>query len=297
MLEEVIPSDTQKLTFKYDALGRRIEKTFEGKSTQWVWDGNTPLHEWTQAQTKETYTIDNQGEIKATVPDDLTTWVFEENSFVPMAKIKGAETYSIITDYLGTPAEMYDDKGKRVWACELDIYGKVRTLEGKAEDCPFRYQGQYEDVETGLYYNRFRYYSADEGGYISQDPIGLEGNNPNLYAYVSDTNDYIDVFGLSPYSGKPPEPGRPTLENTGGRFQPGRGSGHYRPNSDFNNTKGWIDRRGNLWVPTGSGPTAHGGPHWDVQTRGGNGYTNVYPGGHESGGKNPKPDLGGCPVK
>jgi hypothetical protein len=25
--------------------------------------------------------------------------------------------------------------------------------------CPFRYQGQYEDAETGLYYNRFRYYS------------------------------------------------------------------------------------------------------------------------------------------
>ncbi|EFI16444.1 Rhs family protein [Bacteroidetes oral taxon 274 str. F0058] len=40
-------------------------------------------------------------------------------------------------------------------------------------DCPFRYQGQYEDSETELYYNRFRYYSPDEGMYISQDPIEL----------------------------------------------------------------------------------------------------------------------------
>ena len=63
-------------------------------------------------------------------------------------------------------------------------------------DCPFRYQGQYEDSETELYYNRFRYYSPDEGMYISQDPIGLAGNNPTLYGYVFDSNTEIDPFGL-----------------------------------------------------------------------------------------------------
>ena len=62
-------------------------------------------------------------------------------------------------------------------------------------DCPFRYQGQYEDSETELYYNRFRYYSPDEGMYISQDPIRLLGGN-NLYGYVSDTNYWVDTFGL-----------------------------------------------------------------------------------------------------
>ncbi|SUB89296.1 Cell wall-associated polypeptide CWBP200 [Porphyromonas macacae] len=49
------------------------------------------------------------------------------------------------------------------------------------ENCPFRYQGQYEDEETGLYYNRFRYYDPNAGNYISQDPIGLEGDLLNLY--------------------------------------------------------------------------------------------------------------------
>jgi RHS repeat-associated protein len=53
----------------------------------------------------------------------------------------------------------------------LDIYGKVRTFAGRSlSDCPFRYQGQYEDSETGLYYNRLRYYSPEEGIYLSQDP-------------------------------------------------------------------------------------------------------------------------------
>jgi RHS repeat-associated protein len=60
----------------------------------------------------------------------------------------------------------------------------------------FRWPGQYEDEETGLYYNRFRYYDPDAGQYVSQDPIGLAGGTA-VYAYVIDSNAWIDVFGLS----------------------------------------------------------------------------------------------------
>ncbi|KFA58420.1 hypothetical protein A9G48_00775 [Gilliamella sp. wkB18] len=56
--------------------------------------------------------------------------------------------------------------------------------------------GQYEDVETGLYYNRFRYCDSNTGTYISQDPIGLAGNNPNFYAYTLDSNSEVDPLGL-----------------------------------------------------------------------------------------------------
>ncbi|WP_371875254.1 RHS repeat-associated core domain-containing protein [Tenacibaculum sp. XPcli2-G] len=78
------------------------------------------------------------------------------------------------------------------------MYGKIRNITGKRSFIPFRYQGQYEDEETGLYYNRFRYYSPDTGTYISQDPIGLAGNNPNIYAYVHDSNTWVDPYGLDP---------------------------------------------------------------------------------------------------
>ncbi|WP_425464182.1 RHS repeat domain-containing protein [Paenibacillus lentus] len=106
--------------------------------------------------------------------------------------------YSIVTDHLGTPVEMYDEHGERVWSCELDIYGNVRKfiLKGDHNACPFRYPGQYEDVETGLYYNRFRYYSPHEGMYTQQDPIGLAGGI-RLYGYVDDPIFWVDVFGLS----------------------------------------------------------------------------------------------------
>ncbi len=48
-----------------------------------------------------------------------------------------------------------------------------------------------------MYYNRFRYYSPETGTYLSQDPIGLSGNNPNFYAYVSNSNSFVDIFGLN----------------------------------------------------------------------------------------------------
>jgi RHS repeat-associated protein len=97
----------------------------------------------------------------------------------------------------------------------------VRTFAGRSlSDCPFRFQGQYEDAETGFYYNRFRYYDPSIGAYLSQDPIGLAGGF-ELYNYAFDPNTWIDEFGLlkRPYIRKST---RVAVEvkarKTGGRF-------------------------------------------------------------------------------
>lgn len=126
---------------------------------------------------------------------DIITWVFNDG-FVSAAKLTNSGNYSIISDHLGTPVEAYDAEGKCVWTAELDIYGRVIEHTGEVGFVPFRYQGQYEDVETGLYYNRFRYYDPVTGQYTQQDPIGLAGNNPTLYAYTSNPLLQIDPFGL-----------------------------------------------------------------------------------------------------
>lgn len=78
----------------------------------------------------------------------------------------------------------------------LDVYGNAKESAGEKCFIPFRYQGQYEDEETWLYYNRFRYYSPDMGMFISQDPIGLAGGL-SLYSYVHDSNFWVDIFGLT----------------------------------------------------------------------------------------------------
>ncbi len=86
-----------------------------------------------------------------------------------------------------------DEEGRKVWQRNLDTRGN--PLQKTDNFVPFLYQGQYFDDETGLAYNRFRYYSPSEGTFISQDPIGLAGNNPNLYGYVHDSNSQFDPFG------------------------------------------------------------------------------------------------------
>ena len=65
-----------------------------------------------------------------------------------------------------------------------------------AQLCPIRFQGQWEDAESGLYYNRFRYYEPLAGQYASPDPIGLAGG-VTLLGYVFQPAAKVDPLGLS----------------------------------------------------------------------------------------------------
>ncbi|WP_159295715.1 RHS repeat domain-containing protein [Tenacibaculum maritimum] len=121
---------------------------------------------------------------------------------------------------------MYDEEGEQVWERSLDLNGKV--INGSNAPCPFLYQGQYYDKEIELAYNRFRYYDPDDGRYISKDPIGLLGNNPNLYAYVKDSNTWLDPFGLD-CSKK----GKATIR----QFENGHPEGHFSIEIEFNGNK------------------------------------------------------------
>lgn len=203
MLRCVISPTGVETCFSYDPLGRRIAKTNKRhyQVTRWLWDGNVPLHEW---QYNGEYPPEMRAEENGALQqeeepvENLVTWVFEGNSFIPCARLQDQEKYSIITDHLGTPVQAYDGAGHKVWERELDCYGKVRKLKGAENFCNYLYQGQYEDKDTQLVYNRFRYYDADTGRYMSQDPIGLTGGTV-LYGYVHDPNAWIDPRGLSSF--------------------------------------------------------------------------------------------------
>jgi RHS repeat-associated protein len=195
--------DGQAVAFAYDALGRRTAKSFTGTVTRWVWDGDVPLHEWSLPAAAGPPVPDDAPGAPAKGPAEpvatarMVTWVFDEGTFTPAAKIVGGRPLSIVADPLGTPVQMYDGHGGFVWDAAHDIHGNVRRLAfGGLHDCPFRFPGQYADEETGLHYTRFRYYDPGTGGYLSQDPIRLEGGDLNFYAYVRDSNSWTDVFGL-----------------------------------------------------------------------------------------------------
>jgi RHS repeat-associated protein len=99
---------------------------------------------------------------------------------------------------------------------------------------PLQYTAR-EDDGTGLYYYRARYYSPEMRRFITEDPIGLEGDDVNFFAYVwNDPIDWSDPEGLKkkpprppkprpdpqdpPNPIKPPFPGRPDTTRSGGRL-------------------------------------------------------------------------------
>jgi len=98
-------------------------------------------------------------------------------------------------DHLGAPRAVTDRNGKLVWEADYDEYGRAVIREGGIEQ-PIRFQGQYEDGETGLHYNFFRYYDPETGRYITKDPIGLEGGF-NGYAYTPNPINWVDPLGLT----------------------------------------------------------------------------------------------------
>ncbi|MEP0212322.1 MAG: RHS repeat-associated core domain-containing protein [Cellulophaga sp.] len=204
-LQKVSNNEGLLTTFEYDALGRRTAKINplvknRDNITRFLWDGNVPLHEWTyNHKDRPQLVVNSTGVLTYNNPEpfnNATTWVFNEGSFVPTAKLVNGEHFSIVSDHLGTPIEAYNKEGEKVWACELDIYGKAIKFTGDKTFIPFRYQGQYFDDDLELCYNRFRYYSPESGTYISQDPIRLASGEPNFYAYVSDSNSWVDPLGL-----------------------------------------------------------------------------------------------------
>ena len=235
-LKEVIRPDGEKVSFTYDPFGRRISKSFSGKVTRWIWDRDVPLHEWEDSEEEiptpvssggqdsgitffgndillneslnheesnssllpHSYPFPSPDSVLAHHKDSLITWVYEQGSFTPISKSFKGSFYSVVSDHLGVPVSMYDEHQNEVWSADLDIYAGYKSKIGDRISLPFRHPGQYEDHETGLYYNRFRYYSPKEGIYISQDPIRFWGGL-NPYSFVKDLNRYLDVFGLSSF--------------------------------------------------------------------------------------------------
>jgi len=91
---------------------------------------------------------------------------------------------------------LIDSKGQVLWAASYSAWGAVDKLHASAVSNPIRLQGQYEDGETGLYYNRYRYFDAWTGIFVGQDPMRL-ATGANLYWYAGSTTLLADPLGLS----------------------------------------------------------------------------------------------------
>ncbi|HAH2708246.1 TPA: RHS element protein, partial [Escherichia coli] len=99
-------------------------------------------------------------------------------------------------DHRGLPLALISEDGNTAWSAEYDEWGNQLNEENPHHVYqPYRLPGQQHDEESGLYYNRHRYYDPLQGRYITQDPMGLKGGW-NLYQYPLNPLQQIDPMGL-----------------------------------------------------------------------------------------------------
>lgn len=177
----------------YDPLGRRIKKDFGGRSVEFYWDSDRLAAE-----------VRSEGYVRIYIYADafaITPFMFIEYAGID-AEPESGRRYFIFTNHLATPVRVEDEQGQIVWQAELDPYGRVGITGTASIEMPLRFPGHYCDSETGLHYNRFRYYSPELGRYLQSDPLDINGG-VNLYAYTDNPLKQVDVRGDCPKTKKP----------------------------------------------------------------------------------------------
>jgi RHS repeat-associated protein len=200
MLAAVVLPDGSRVENVYDTQGRRVVKRVrrpDGSRTEtrFAWAGDDMIHEitWSIAPSSppapvvaRAYVHDDDG---APLAHHETTWT---NG--------AADTGEWIHYALGPgemPALLIAGDGAILARLRASVWGRVEHDTGAKARTPWRFPGQYEDEETGLFYNRYRFYDPAIGLYVSPDPIGLMGG-PGSYEYArAQPLRIIDPSGLA----------------------------------------------------------------------------------------------------
>ena len=167
-------------TYRYDGLGRRIEKVGNGITRRYVYDAEDILLEYDGTNALQARYTHGPG--------------IDE----PIAMTRSGSTYFYHQDGLGTVTELTDSTGTTAQSYAYDAYGNIIQQTGTVEN-PYTYTGREFDSETGLYYYRARSYDPRSGRFLQKDPVGMQGGL-NLYAYaMGNPIKLTDPLGLAPY--------------------------------------------------------------------------------------------------
>jgi len=188
------PTPFATSTYRYDGLGRRIEKVANGQTKRYIYDGEDILLEYDGANVLQARYTHGPG--------------IDE----PIAVTKGGSTYFYHQDGLGTVTDLTDSTGATAKSYSYDAYGNLVDQTGTLEQ-PYTYTGREFDSESGLLYYRARYYDSVTGRFLQQDP-GLAGVNSarlprhpldlvSQYAYAADN----PIRLIDPLGNEPQEPG------------------------------------------------------------------------------------------
>ncbi len=184
-----------QVDFRYDALNRRIAKVTDADgagaavatTVQFVYDGD-----------QIALTFDGAGVLKRRVLSGQTVdQVFAEEA-------AGQVLWSL-TDHLGTVRDVLDSAGVLANHLTYNSFGQITAQSNAALGHLFSFTSREFDPETGLYYYRNRYYDAQTGRFLSEDPFGFGADDVNLTRYVGNNpTNLTDPFGLDAASERDP---------------------------------------------------------------------------------------------
>jgi RHS repeat-associated protein len=167
------------VTFRYDPFGRRIQKSGPLGTTNYLYDGANLLEE-----------VDQSGNVLARYTQ---SGLLDE----PLSELRGTSTSYYQDDGLDSITSLSNSASALANSYTYDSYGKLTASSGTVTN-PFQYTAREFDSETGLNYNRARYYNPTYGRFISEDPLGFGGGSPNVYAYVGNNPiNLLDPLGLT----------------------------------------------------------------------------------------------------
>lgn len=179
--------DAAVTRYSYDSLGRRIIKESAGVRTRFFWDEDAIAGE----------TVIDERDPSS--PPSSREYVYYVGTFVPLALIDShsgdSRVFHYHNDPNGCPRRLTSSLGQVEWAASYSAFGSVAQEHVHQIENPLRLQGQYYDRETGLHYNRHRYYEPNLGQFISQDPLRMRAG-PLLYTPYPNPWNWIDPLGL-----------------------------------------------------------------------------------------------------
>lgn len=174
-------------TAEYDPLCRRTSKTWQGKTTHYYWDDFRLAAESAPDGKIRLYLYVDEA--------SLVPFMFVDYDDIEAAPRSGRR-YFIFTNQIGVPILVEDDNARTVWRAHVSPFGKVEVAPDSRIALDLRFPGHWHDPETGLHYNRFRYYSPELGRFLESDPLGTSGGL-NVYAYSANPLTEVDLDGLA----------------------------------------------------------------------------------------------------
>jgi RHS repeat-associated protein len=200
-----VSEGSQSSEYAYDHRGLRNTKTTHGNTTHTLHDESHQLIAELDAQGRLTRQYVYLADMPVAVIDS------EGAALAVTSKLQVLQDLAVIVkgwlgnsdknitwlhlNHLGASEAATDAKAQVVWQASYAPYGKP-SIKSTGFTLNLRLPGQYEDAETGLHYNRQRYYDPNQGRYLTPDPLGTP-DGPNGYAYVAyNPLRYVDPDGL-----------------------------------------------------------------------------------------------------